>query len=107
MRKGSKSVLGAAAAVTLGMATLALGVSPASADASGSMYCSGSQFPTLFTYSAGQIQHLHVNANNSNDRVSSFSPAGPTNHTSWGYWNSDLWYVSGSDYSSYRSVYCS
>lgn len=68
---------------------------PAAADHSGTRYCSGSQRPTLFTYSIRQVQHIHVNQNNSKDRSSKFSPAGPTNFTTSVSWNADAWYVSG------------
>lgn len=107
MRAVNKRVLSSVCALSLGAAILLIGATPANADASGSKYCSGSAFPTLFTYSTAQVQHIHQNANRAGDRSSRYSPPGPTNFTTRAAWNSDLWYVSGTDVASYRSVYCS
>lgn len=107
METSKKSLLGAIVAASLGISGSLIAAAPAFADASGYHYCSGSGANTLFTFSNGQIEHIHRDASNPNNHSAQFSPAGPTNFTTKAFWNSDNWYINGTDVASSRSIYCS
>ncbi|XBH22976.1 hypothetical protein V5R04_07130 [Jonesiaceae bacterium BS-20] len=91
--------------VMVAVGAVTLGAAPASADSSGSRYCSSPGRPFLFTYSTMIVEHQHTNSNKPSENYK-VKATKKGNYTTSASWSSDLWKVYGTASQGTPQTYC-